>query len=318
MDNPVLLPLLILPLLWILMSLVFALAWPSVGGLVRSLHPQYRFLFALIYALLPLLMAGAVAVLVFTPLIGGINLTGHCHDLECSAHVPVWSAGPVTAALLSSSLLSGGFAILFLPAVSVWRNYRITGMLLKLSDEDSSQRFRVLDTDAIVACCTGLLWPGVVISRGLKDRIDPGQLDIVVRHELAHACRFDNLFRLVASWATLPWPESGRHRLLAELELASEQACDDHVAASIQSRSRVAVALRTVARLKTRDTLPDNSQSDCKARVALLEQTRVDESMQGWKTAVTVLTGSAALLIVVADVLHRATEVWMAATPVVY
>lgn len=309
MDISLLLPFSVLILVWILFGVLFALLWPRIRQRVGSLRPRTRSLFTFMYVILPPGIAAAVAVLVFTPLIGGINLSGHCHAMDCTAHVPVLFAGPISTVVLSVGLLLGTLTLLFLPAVALWSNWRITVMLTRLADKQVVPDFYLLDTSEAVACCTGLLSPTVIISRGLQQRLTPEQLKIIVSHELAHACRYDNLCRLLASWATVIWPAARRQQVLGDLELACEQACDEYVVESVRNRALVAEVIKTVATWQSgKDSALTDKHSLWQDRVSALMQLSEDDSMRGWKTAMSVVTGSAVLMLVASDGLHRATE----------
>lgn len=61
-----------------------------------------------------------------------------------------------------------------------------------------SLRVRVVQTDEIVALCYGFIRPKLIFSSGLVEAMEPEELEAVVRHELAHARRFDPLRNLAA------------------------------------------------------------------------------------------------------------------------
>lgn len=311
MDMSFLLPLSVMMLAWIVLGVFFALAWPGIRIRIHSLAPRNRFLFIFMYGMLPPGMAATVAVLVFTPLIGGMNLSGHCHALTCTAHVPVLHAGPLDGALLSGFLMFAILAMLLLPAIALWKNWRLTSMLTRLSDKNTGPDYYLIETREPVACCAGLFSPAVVISRGLQQRLTPPQLNIVISHERAHAYRYDNLYKMLVAWGTAGWPTARRQQILEDIELACEQACDERVAEAISNRSQVAELIMTVATWQK-----EASSVHWKDRVNSLMQSAANDTTHGWKIAMAVVTGSAALLLVASDVLHQVVEAWLTVVPV--
>lgn len=106
----------------------------------------------------------------------------------------------------------------------------------------------LVDSDAAVACATGLLEPRLFLSRGLWRRLDLTELKIVLRHERAHLTRHDHHMRLVAAVVSLGhWPKVAK-RLFGELVLAQEQACD-RVAAKYYGVLRTAETVLKVERM---------------------------------------------------------------------
>jgi len=319
MELPLVLPLLVLPLLWIAMGQLFGLAYPVVGRLVSQLPPHPRSLFQLVYSMLPLIISGTIAIMVFTPLVGGVNLSGHCHGLDCAAHVPVLQASPFSAGILTWTLLAISIITLLVLAVSIWRNHRVTGMLCSLSRKGMDSSFNILETPELLACCVGVIKPQVLISRGLVQLANPVQLQVILNHELAHACRIDNLRRLLVSLATLVWPRMPRYSLLIDIDLAHEQSCDEHVSVLLGSRLVVADTIRSVVSWHAANAqCGDRTDMDfCDARIALLTTQDVHD-MTGWKPAMMVITGSAVFMLMAADVLHRAAEAVLTVVPVIY
>jgi hypothetical protein len=316
MQLPAVLPLLSLPLLWLLLGLLFGLAYAAIGRMVRPLPPQLRSLFLTIYSMLPLFIAGAVALLVFTPALGGFNLSGHCHGLDCAAHVPVLQTDPLSASIIYGAMLLTILATGFILTVSVWRNYRVLGMLYRLSSHNLESNYSVLETPEPLACCIGIIRPQIVISRGVLHQASPDQLQVIVSHELAHACRLDNLRRLLASVATMVWPQYLRQKLLADIELANEQACDEHVAQLLGNRKVVADTIRAMSGWHATTTGVVDMAALQEARITLLIM-QDEYDMAGWKPAMMVFAGSNVFVLMASDALHRAAEAVLTVVPVV-
>lgn len=73
-------------------------------------------------------------------------------------------------------------------------------------------------------------------------------LTIMLLHEYAHAYRGDNLRKLLAGVATLPWPRVHRKLVLDALHDAADKCCDAFVAREVGDPGRVANTIMSVSR----------------------------------------------------------------------
>lgn len=106
-----------------------------------------------------------------------------------------------------------------------------------------------MDCEIPLALTAGLSRPEVYISSTLVTALPSDMFGIIVAHERAHVRRRDGLLQFaahIASLLHLPWV---RRRLLADLSLACEQACDEAAAREIGDRLRVAETLVAISRL---------------------------------------------------------------------
>jgi hypothetical protein len=232
----------------------FALCWlalaPAAAGVYRLtkpsldlLHPGPRSAILLAIAVFPLAVAVLGAVLGFAPLIGGWVVDEHCHaSTGCATHVPAVHADAVYAAslLLTAILLASG--LLWCIARRLRRSLLVASTLRFLAEPRGRQPYEVIASGESFAYCIGLLRPHVVLSTALIDRLSPLQLEVVLRHELAHAARRDNLRLWLAGLSLLPCPRALKHPVLADLALASEQTCD-LAAATVNGNALVAETL---------------------------------------------------------------------------
>lgn len=98
-------------------------------------------------------------------------------------------------------------------------------------------RTRVIDLDAPVALCHGLLRPRLLVSTGVPRGLAAAELEAVLRHEAAHLCRRDPL-RLVLARAlaeVLPLPILSR--LAAAVPVTQELAADRAVLAAVGTQA---------------------------------------------------------------------------------
>lgn len=232
-DAPLALPWVVFTLTWWLLSLSVAGAHALLRPRLAGIEPTQRGTLLLALAVLPPTVAALVALLGFAPSVGGRLVNGHCHDdVGCSAHVPVLQTGAGEALLLDSLLVGVTAVTLWLLFKACRRSLAAARMLSGFARPCGRESFRIIDTDELVACCVGLWRPQPLLSRGLVDSLTPQQLAAVVAHEQGHAARRDNLRRWIASICLRPLPRRARARLLADLALAGEQACDRIAAAA--------------------------------------------------------------------------------------
>jgi Zn-dependent protease with chaperone function len=88
----------------------------------------------------------------------------------------------------------------------------------------------VVDSSMPLSLAVGMFRPKIYLSSRLATALTPDVLSVVLEHERAHVRRRDALRKLAASVLSLghlPWM---RRRLLCDLSLACEQACDDEAA----------------------------------------------------------------------------------------
>lgn len=219
---------------WIAFFAVWLLLCPAAFALHRlaarrlaALPPAQRSALLLALAALPVTVAALVAVLGFTPSLGGLVLDHHCHaETGCGAHVPILRAGApyamtVGAVLLVTTLVLCGGILRRLQSTQ-----RIASTLGVLAEPTPLERCEIVDSPVPFAYCIGLWRPKVVISTGLERALSKEELEAVVAHEYAHAARRDNLRHGLAALALLPFGPRARRALLADLSLASEEACD--------------------------------------------------------------------------------------------
>lgn len=133
-----------------------------------------------------------------------------------------------------------------LDIIHTWRFRKAMG---KWQVVDSELPISIMATDIPVAFTSGIFSPRIFLSTGLLRSLTAEEKSLLIAHEKAHVRRFDGLKSLLArslSIAQLPWV---RTELLAQLHLASEQACDEAAATQADGRHRIAELLLKIERL---------------------------------------------------------------------
>ena len=209
--------------------------------MVTPAHNRGSYL--LIYALLPALVATAVSTTLYFPAVAHLFLPAHCHGGDCAPHAPLFAVNMAYAATTAAATLVALGMLFYLPLRQLLRHRRNAEVIERLSasgrQAPADRQFHIVENDTALAWCDGLLWPRVFVSRGLLDRVDARELQIVLAHEQAHAQRRDNMSRLLIDWATRLWPAPRRRELRDDFTSAAEQACD-HMAARVGKPDDVA------------------------------------------------------------------------------
>jgi beta-lactamase regulating signal transducer with metallopeptidase domain len=230
-DMHVVLPWLVFLVFWSALCAIVSSAHVAARPSLARLQPRQRSMLLLALALLPPAVAALVAVLGFAPVIGGLIVDRHCHPATgCVAHVPALNAGAAYATALGVVLAAATGFVLLRICTRLRRTVRLANTLASVAEPSQWQRFDIIDSPMELAYCVGLLRPKVLLSRGLVERLPPAQLHAILRHEHAHVARRDNLRHWLAMVSLLPLPRARRRRVLEDLVLASEQACDREAA----------------------------------------------------------------------------------------
>lgn len=209
---------------WLVLTLLLLAVHRLSRPLLLALHPAGASAVLLTFCAAPLLMSLSGSLLLYLPVTESALVGPHCHE-DCGAHVPVTASLPV--ALLG---LAATTAILLMLS---WRTFvhlresaRLTRQLRSLSDPATGGEFRELASGQPLVFTLGWLRPEVYVSRGLREQCDGSDLRVILAHERAHRLRLDNLRILLGRLLCLVAPPVLKRRMLDDLELLSEQACD--------------------------------------------------------------------------------------------
>jgi Zn-dependent protease with chaperone function len=288
----------------------------GLRGRLGRLAPASRAKLLVTWAATPAALGLALTVLCFLPsitlLLLGSN-ADHCiahddhHGHLCLLHPPHDAGSALVWALLGAALLVA-IAQLLRGAHAFLSAHRALGALSRT--DGGTQRVVWVASAKPFALTIGLFRPRVLVSTALRKQLRPELMAAVVEHEEAHRRRGDVLRKTVAALlSTLHWP-AVRRRLLADLNLACEQAADADAAERLSDPLIVAEAILSVERMSAsyqQAWLPAGASfggPTVGARVeALLEREAVHSLRLGrW------IAGTAILGVLMSEPLHHAVE----------
>lgn len=310
-------------------SLAVAALWPWASRRLASVHPGVRALVAWLAAVAPAAIPVLLLALCFLPgVLGAVGLASdHCVHHPDHAHLCLFHATaaltPARAGLLALAALLAVVAVApDLRRMFVERRW-LAGLPRRTAAScTEAKEAKVLRYEGealeIVECSTpfsfaaGLWRPRVHVAAGLVAALPERQLAAVIAHERAHAHRRDSLRRLTARVLSRVHLPAVRRALLAELALATEQACDAEAGRQIGDRVTVAETILAVERLLAGapDRLPPGLAAFGGSFVADRVKGLLADETPRPPRAVCLLAGVFALLIAlaVADGLHHETE----------
>lgn len=251
-----------------ILSWVFSGLYPLVRRYLLRLPAVVASKLILLFCILPLMTVTLVLIFYSQPQLNELLVYYHCHDDVCGPH---WVHLPVT------NPFSSGLA-LFVIAAFVIFNVIITRQLLRsrhywrmlrgLSSLNSVSRFRVVESDKLAAWCAGMWKPQVYVSRGLLNRLNEPQLEMILAHEHCHLSNKDNLRKSILHWSTLHWPRRLKQRVRTDFANKIELCCDAAAVVHEQGRSEFEEAIQIITDHCSRD---DNQEAaKLNERVTLL------------------------------------------------
>ena len=246
----------------------------------------------------------------------GDHCLEHADHLHlCLVHLPATLRGPwVSVGFVAAVALAVGLARV---AARAARQRRALVWLGATARPAIGPDRKVVPAEQPFSFVSGLARPKIWIASALEDALPSDALAVVLAHERAHAERRDPL--RAATAAALSWPlwPSVRRSILAELALASEQACDEAAALRLGDRLRVAETILAVERLMAGASGPFVPSTACAfggsnvpARVNGLVADLGAERLPRWLFAAVVALVAVALP-VGADALHHGMEHWI-------
>jgi len=131
--------------------------------------------------------------------------------------------------------------------------------LLGLSDvypqeANSQHRYYLLPLAIPAAFTTGLISPKIYLTTALQERVNEQELDIIIRHEMAHVAARDPLFKVIFATFAGFFPLGMKQHLVKQFTLLTELMAD-HAVTNEHDHLDVAQALVNVARMQRSVTL---------------------------------------------------------------
>ena len=212
-------------IVFVVLSWLIANCYPLMSRMIAKVSPEQAALCLLLYGLLAPAAASVAILLLSLPEFAFPFVADHCHDLDCAPHrlqVSLTTVQAVTKVVILVSLL---IIVCALMVIQLFYGRNKLQTLNRLA-EPTSASYKVLDSKALLAWCSGLIKPKIFISRGLTETLTEEEIQIVLAHEQAHVRRKDNLRKWAIHWFTIAWPKRYRIGIRRELFDYTEHVCD--------------------------------------------------------------------------------------------
>ncbi len=295
--------------LCLLLSLVFLLAYPLIRPLFLTLHPRFGSALLLLYWLCPFVMSFASTGVLFMPEVESVLVDSHCHE-ECVSHVPMLH----TTELVMLGLLLGSALLLSL----LWRCIDTLSKSRQLSTQFKHLgrdlgAYQQLKGATPLVFTLGWWHPRIYVSEGLEKACSNTDMSIILLHEQAHQERRDNLRLLLAKLCSVILYRLGATRMMSDLQLLTEQACDFRAAEQYGYVNVAETLLKVKRLLKQASSIPASAMAfadnDVELRIKALLKAQQRVKLYPWQLGVIVssLLVSMSLLI---SPLHHGSE-WL-------
>lgn len=228
--------------------------WPWLAGRLQRTAPARRGRIALALAVAPTALPTLVVLLTLLPGLAALVGLGSDHCTRHADHPHLCLVHPM--AVGTPALLAAGVVVLAVLGVGAIRRLRAlrsaarsVAWMRRVPGRPLEPGVREIASELPFSVTAGFWRPDVLVSTALTSTLTARQLEAVVAHERTHRRRRDPLRRSVAGLLSAPLPGPVRREVLATLDLASEQLCDEEAARAVGDRLLVAEALLAVARL---------------------------------------------------------------------
>lgn len=238
----------------VLAGVAFSIATPLLVRWTATWAPASRHRALVLLAFAPWMLSLAALFSVMLPSLLGMLWPAHDHCLVHAGHSHLCFMHPSNhvGEWTGWALITGGgawlAAQLMLGALALLRASRVVRALTRHARYDAARGIWIVASDEMLCVSVGLMRPQLMVSQGLLARAPSEDIEIMLAHEEAHTRRKDSLVRLLVRAATVPLMPAARRSLLTTLELAAEQACDEHAVVHAGDRLRVAETILAVER----------------------------------------------------------------------
>lgn len=233
-------------------ALLLTIAWTVFGKLIGSYSIQSQKTLILTWVLGPWVL-GLMTMLFLSPLFEETALYNWMESFAHWHHLYVfqlasWHGGSVVVfALFSLGLI----------AIKGTQLYRQSNAIYTLKHfsmtEDQAQIQRgvqIIDSDIPTAFTSGFFRPICYVARGLADKLNDKELNIVIEHEFAHARNRDPLTKLLIAFLSAYYPKKLAQLLNTKYALLTEHIADQSTVL-LHSAEDVAATLVKVVRLNS-------------------------------------------------------------------
>jgi len=218
------------------LSILILCGWELVGSCGQPYVARHRANFLFFLRTLPLI--GGVLFVLALVVPSFVELEPH-KSLELVGEKPL-------------ALASFGLMLLALGAFNAFAAYWRTSQTVNgwlagatlIASRASVPVFRILPMVPSLTLA-GIRAPKVLLSKAAADLLTPNELEAALRHEMAHARRFDNLKKLVFRFCVFP----GASQLESAWSEAEEMTADDAAVTNARDAVELASALIKLSRL---------------------------------------------------------------------
>lgn len=272
--------------LWLLLSVLFAILYPLIKGFLFALHPRFGSALLLAYWMGPFILSVLSTSFLFVPELERVLVDAHCHE-ACANHVPLIDS----VGLASFGLAVGGLVLLFLAVRCV--QTLLQSRQLKTQFRAFARHcgaYHLLAAPTPLVFTLGWWRPKIYLSEGLSAACSDEDLSIILLHEQAHQERRDNLRLLLARLSSAILSNSLAKHIMSDLQLLTEQACDFRAADRF---GHVAVA-QTLLKVKRLMSLPSATsvevctafaERDVEMRIKALLKAQCRVALRPWQVA---------------------------------
>ncbi len=294
--------------LWIILSVLFVAIYPLVRSSLLKLHPRYGSALLLAYWMGPFLASLLSTVILFLPSAETLLVDAHCHD-NCQTHVPTLNS----VGLAWFGVIVGSIAVVSLTLQllsTVRRSRQLRGQFNLLGKSFGS--YYAINSSCPLVFTLGWWTPRIYVSEGLSSACSDADMEIILLHERAHKERRDNLRLLIARMCSAVVSKPLANRMMSDLQLMTEEACD-FKAAEEYGHVAVAETLLKVKKLLMKNPAPVPytamafAEREVEVRIMALLRAGGCISLRTWQLTLLLASALMVLLLTVSP-LHHGSE----------
>lgn len=244
-------------IVFVVLSWIITSFYPLMSRALAKVKVEQAAFCVLMYGFLAPAAASVALIVLSFPNLAFSFIAEHCHGLDCTPHTLHGTLSTVQGIIIVAIVISLLIGVCTMIALQLFSGRNTLQTMSRLADPTSS--YKVVDSNAAVAWCCGLIQPEIFISRGLAETLTAEQMQVVLVHEQTHVERKDNLRKWALHWTTIAWPKRYRMHIKQDLSTYTEHVCD-LAAVRCQQQSRGYVAVMET--LKMYYSLAGNKEND--------------------------------------------------------